>query len=95
MTTFKQELYDLTHKIENDEAELKDYQRYEYLLKKGGLSDEYIHSYLEGINSWEELIQKRKNKDANQDFTIATIVGGIVGVGIGVLIAGTFNGGGK
>ena len=89
--TYK-ELELLTQKIESNTANLNDYQRYEILLENGGLSKEYIYSYLNraGFNSWDELINARKEKERVKDNN-AKLIGGIVGLGLGILIAKLFS----
>ncbi len=84
------ELEILTQKIESNEATLKDYKRYEELLINGGLSRDYIFSYLRraGFNTWEEFAQARKTKEnerkeRNESLTVAAIVG----IGIALLIS--------
>ena len=93
MNNLYNELEILTQKIEQNSADLEDYQRYELLLKKGGLSTEYIYSYLNraGFNNWSELINARKNKENKKELTNATVVGGIIGIGLGLLLAGIFS----
>ncbi|NOZ46659.1 MAG: hypothetical protein GXO79_07725 [Chlorobi bacterium] len=93
MNNLYNELEVLTQKIEKNSADLKDYQRYELLLKKGGLSTEYIYSYLNraGFNNWNELIDARKNKENKKELTNATVIGGIIGIGLGLLLAGIFS----
>ena len=93
MNNLYNELEILTQKIEQNSADLEDYQRYELLLKKGGLSTEYIYSYLNraGFNNWNELINARKNKENKKELTNATVVGGIIGIGLGLLLAGIFS----
>lgn len=84
------ELENLTQKIESNNATLNDYKRYEQLLVEGGLSREYIFSYLQraGFNTWEELVQARRTKEnekkeRNESLTVAAIVG----IGIALLIS--------
>lgn len=93
MNSLYNELEVLTQKIEKNTAILSDYQRYEYLLKQGGLSNDYIYSYLNraGFNNWTELINARKNIE-NQETSNAIVVGGLIGIGIGLLLAGIFGG---
>ncbi|WP_299836428.1 hypothetical protein [uncultured Tenacibaculum sp.] len=86
------ELELLTQKIESNTADLNDYQRYEILLQNGGLSREYIYSYLNraGFNNWNDLINARKEKERAKDNN-AKLIGGIVGLGLGILIAKLFS----
>ncbi|GAA4292574.1 hypothetical protein [Aestuariibaculum suncheonense] len=86
------ELELLTQKIETNTADLKDYQRYEILLQNGGLSKEYIYSYLNraGFNDWNELLNARKEKERAKDNN-AKLIGGIIGLGLGILIAKLFS----
>jgi len=86
-----EELEVLTHKIENNTAELHDYRRYEYILKQGGLSQNYIYSYLNraGFSSWEELVEARKGKELSNAVG-ATFIGALIGLGIGLIIKGLF-----
>jgi hypothetical protein len=93
MDNLYSELEVLTQKIEKNSAELNDYKRYEELLQKGGLSTEYIYSYLNraGFNDWNELINARKDRE-KKETSNAVVVGGIIGLGIALLIAGIFGG---
>lgn len=93
MNNLYNELEVLTQRIEKNSANLEDYQRYELLLTKGGLTTEYIYSYLNraGFNNWNELIIARKNKENKKEVTNATVVGGIIGIGLGILLAGIFS----
>ena len=86
------ELELLTQKIESNTADLNDYHRYEILLKNGGLSREYIYSYLSraGFSDWHQLIDARKAKEIEKNNS-AKLVGGIVGLGLGILIAKLFS----
>ena len=86
------ELELLTQKIESNTAVLSDYQRYELILKNGGLSKEYIYSYLNraGFNGWIDLINARKEKEKEKD-NQAKLIGGIVGLGLGLLLAKIFS----
>lgn len=86
------ELELLTQKIESNTADLNDYQRYEILLQNGGLSREYIYSYLKraGFNNWNDLINARKQKERVKDNN-AKLIGGIIGLGLGILIAKLFS----
>jgi len=92
MNNLHNELENLTQKIEQNSANLEDYQRYELLLKKGGLTTTYIYSYLNraGFNNWNELIAARKNKENKKEVSNATVVGGLIGIGLGLLLAGIF-----
>jgi hypothetical protein len=91
MTNLYNELEVLTQKIENNTAELKDYKRYELLLEQGGLTTQYIFSYLNraGFKNWNELIEARKDKEKRKSSN-AIVVGGIIGLGIALLLAGIF-----
>lgn len=93
MTNLYNELEVLTQRIENNTAELKDYSRYEFLLQQGGLTSQYIFSYLNraGFSNWNELIEARKNIE-KEETSNAVVVGGIVGLGVGLLLAGIFGG---
>jgi len=93
MDNLYNELEVLTQKIENNSAEFDDYKRYEFLLQKGGLSTEYIYSYLNraGFKNWNELINARKNKE-KKETSNAVVVGSLIGLGIGLLLAGIFGG---
>ena len=84
------ELEVLTQKIERNTATLTDYDRYENLLQKGGLTHNYIYSYLNraGFNTWDEFLQARKQKKNDQ--MSGALVGGIIGLGIGLLLMSTF-----
>jgi hypothetical protein len=81
------ELENITQKIEQDTATLSDYQRYELLLLQGGLTKEYIYSYLNkaGFNSWQEFIDARKDKE-KKELVGAVTIGGLIGLGVGLLI---------
>lgn len=85
------ELERLTRKIENNSASLSDYQRYELLLEQGGLSRDYIYSYLDraGFDTWQDLINARKNKE-KRDLINAAAVGGLLGLGVGILLTAIF-----
>ena len=80
------ELEVISKKIENNTATIEDYKRYEYLLQSGGLSHDYIYSYLirAGFNSWEDFIAARKKKENNDKE--ASLVGAIIGLGLGLLL---------
>ena len=93
MTNLYNELEVLTKKIENNTAELKDYKKYELLLQQGGLTSQYIFSYLNraGFNNWNELIEARKDKE-KRETSNAMVVGGIIGLGVGLLLTGIFSG---
>lgn len=82
------ELEKLTQKIENNTASLDDYQKYENILLKGGLSQDYIHSYLNkaGFNTWEDLIRARQNKENGTSPLGAIALGGLIGIGLGLII---------
>ena len=84
------ELETLTQKIELNEANLNDYKRYEELLVNGGLSRDYIFSYLRraGFNTWEEFVHARKTKEnERKERNESLAVAAIVGVGIAMLIS--------
>lgn len=87
------ELELLTQKIEYNTASLSDYQRYELLLEQGGLTHDYIYSYLNraGFNSWQDLINARKDKEKSEMLN-AVAIGGLVGLGVGLLLTGLFGG---
>lgn len=90
------ELELLSQKIEKNTATLDDYKRYEKLLLNGGLSHNYIFSYLNraGFQTWEEFITARQKKEDNKDKE-ALVVGGLVGLGLGLLLLGLFSEGKK
>ena len=90
------ELETLTHKIENNTATLDDYKRYEVLLLNGGLSHDYIFSYLDraGFKNWDEFVTVRQNKEKNQQIE-AVVIGGLVGLGLALLIVALLSGGKK
>ncbi|HPV56646.1 MAG TPA: hypothetical protein PKW61_05925, partial [Tenuifilaceae bacterium] len=52
------ELEYLTKKIENNQANLNDYQKYEEILLKGGLPKSIIENNLRkaGFNTWSEFV---------------------------------------
>lgn len=87
------ELDHLCQKIENNSAKLVDYQRYEFLLTQGGLSRDYIFSYLNraGFNNWQDLINARDNQETKEIFK-AVAIGGLVGLGLGLILTGLFGG---
>lgn len=91
MNNLGHELEFLSKKIEQNTANLNDYHRYEALLRDGGLSHDYIFSYLNkaGFNSWEEFLNARNKKQKDKDAD-ATIVGGLIGLGLGLLLLGIF-----
>lgn len=92
MNDLSHELEVLTHKIEQNTATITEYHRYELLLKEGGLSSEYIFSYLRraGFNSWQELVDARKDKEGKKETQNAVAIGGLLGLGLGLLLAGIF-----
>ncbi len=91
MNNLYNELEALTKKIEYNTAELQDYKRYELLLEQGGLTSNYIFSYLKraGFDNWGELIEARKDKE-KKETSNAVVVGGLIGLGIGLLLLGIF-----
>ena len=90
------ELELLSRKIEQNTATLEDYKRYEVLLLNGGLSHNYIFSYLNqaGFRTWEDFVAARQKKQNDKDKE-AALVGGLVGLGLGLLLLGLFSGGNK
>jgi hypothetical protein len=85
------ELELLSNKIEQNTATLDDYRRYELLLLNGGLSHDYIYSYLNrvGFNTWEDFISARQQKERDKNIE-ASVVGGLIGLGLGLLLVGLF-----
>jgi len=83
------ELELLTRKIETNTATIEDYKRYEVLLLNGGLTHEYIFSYLNqaGFKNWEDFIKTRQKKQTDKD-NEAALIGGLVGLGLGLLLLG-------
>ncbi|WP_338376495.1 hypothetical protein [uncultured Flavobacterium sp.] len=83
----------LSQKIEKNTATLEDYKRYENLLLNGGFTHDYIFSNLNraGFWSWEEFIAARQKKEKDKD-TEANIVGGLIGIGLGLLLLGMWEG---
>ena len=84
------ELEHLSNKIEINTATIEDYKRYETLLIGAGLPRDYIFAYLKkaGFNSWEDLVYARRRKEQiRQERLEAAVVGGIVGLGVGLLLA--------
>jgi hypothetical protein len=84
------ELESLANKIENNTANLADYRRYEQLLANAGLPRTYIFSYVKraGFSSWEEFIKARiLQEKVHQENQKAKAVGGLVGIGLGLLLA--------
>lgn len=90
------ELELLSQKIEKNTATIDDYKRYETLLLNGGLSHNYIFSYLNraGFRTWEEFVSARQRKQSDKD-SEAVVVGGLIGLGLGLLLLGLFDGGKK
>jgi hypothetical protein len=86
------ELELLSYKIGQNTATLEDYKRYEVLLHNGGLSHDYIFSYLNqaGFRTWEDFIAARRKKQNDKDKE-ATLVGGLIGLGLGLLLLGIFD----
>ena len=74
-------------KIERNEAVLADYRRYEHLLLRAGLSEEYVHSYLYrgGFSSWEDFYRARLDQESANRVS-GTAVGAILGLGMGMLL---------
>ncbi|MEP2936864.1 MAG: hypothetical protein ABJM06_00620 [Gilvibacter sp.] len=91
MNNLYDELEVLTQKIENNTANLDDYNRYESILLQGGLSLDYIHSYLNraGFRDWNDLVLARRSKEVEKS-TNAGVIGAIIGLGLGLLIAELF-----
>jgi hypothetical protein len=84
------ELEQLTKLIENNRASLENYKRYEQILINGGLSRDFIFSYLNraGFNSWEEFVNARQNKESEvKEKKESWAVAAIIGIGIGLLIS--------
>jgi hypothetical protein len=84
------ELEQLTELIENNSASLENYKRYEQILINGGLSRDFIFSYLNraGFNSWEEFVNARQNKESEvKEKKESWAVAAIIGIGIGLLIS--------
>jgi|GEM_PF-2947708 len=80
----------LAFKIENNTAQLTDYQNYENLLINVGLPRDFIFSYLKkaDIDSWEALLEARtKQEKMQKENRKAMAIGGVVGIGIGVVLA--------
>jgi hypothetical protein len=91
MNNLYHELEILTRKIEQNTATLDDYNRYETILLQGGLSSDYIHSYLirAGFSNWNDLVLARRNKEQEKSQN-AGVIGALVGLGLGLLIAEIF-----
>jgi len=84
------EIQHIAYKIENNTAQLTDYQNYETLLTEVGLPRDFIFSYLKkaDIDSWEALVEARAKEEKMQRENLkAMAVGGVVGIGIGVVLA--------
>lgn len=84
------ELENLTIRIENNSANLKDYLRYEQILINAGLPREYIFSYLQraGFSTWQEFINARNIKQQIQKEKLESLaIGGLIGIGIGLLLS--------
>ncbi len=90
---FNDKISQLAKRIDNGTANLQDYYSYESLLLESGLSKEYIYSYLNeaGLKSWEELLRVRKIKEKQRDIKYAILIGGLVGISTGILLAQVFN----
>jgi hypothetical protein len=85
------ELESLTFRIDNNSASLDDYKRYELLLVNAGLPKHYIYDYLRraGFSNWDDFVRARKIKEQSHQENLETaVVGGIIGLGIGLLLAG-------
>lgn len=84
------ELEVLTQRIEQNSATLADYKRYEFLLLSGGLTHDYIFSFLNraGFNTWEDFISARRNKEQRNKDMEGAVVGGLIGLGLGLLLIG-------
>lgn len=92
--SFYSELENLAGKIENNTANLADYRRYEQILTNAGLPRTYIFSYIKraGFFSWEEFIKARIHQErAHQENQKAMAVGGLVGIGLGLILAGALS----
>ena len=95
MVTINRSLYNelesLTYRIDINSATLDDYRKYESLLVNAGLPKEYIYNYLRraGFTNWDDLVKARKIKEKTHQENVETaVVGGIIGLGLGVLLAG-------
>ncbi len=85
------ELEALTFRIDNNSASLDDYKRYELLLVNAGLPKQYMYDYLRraGFSNWDDFVKARKVKEkTHQENIESTVVGGIIGLGLGLLLAG-------
>jgi hypothetical protein len=82
----------LTKKIEQNTASLDDYKHYEKLLMNGGLTHNFIYSYLNraGFNSWTDFVKARQSKQQDVE---ASDIGALIGLGLGILLlAALFSG---
>lgn len=86
------ELVLLTNKIQQNTADIQDYIRYEKLLTQGGLPSEKAQMLLKraGFSNWSEFYNARNNV-INSKKVEANIIGGLVGLGVGLLIASLFD----
>jgi hypothetical protein len=80
------ELELLSKKIEANTAIVEDYKQYEKLLLSGGLTHDFIFSYLTkaGFSSWGDLVNARKKMNSHNE-TEASLVGGLLGLGLGII----------
>jgi hypothetical protein len=90
--TIWNELDVLTKKIEYNSATIDDYNRYEYLLSKGGLSRDYVRTFLNkaGFKTWNDFVNAR-NAKVKDERVSGAMVGGLIALGLGLLLAGLFS----
>lgn len=80
-------LRELTDKIEQNQANLDDYLRFEQLLNQGGLGHEFILNYLNkaGFRDWSDFCEARQWKK-NSEIIGGVVVGGLLGMAAAVII---------
>lgn len=85
-------LENLTKKIEKNQADINDYQKYEDILLKGGLPKSIIDQSLKdaGFETWIDFVSARQDKEKEKNIESA-VIGGLIGLGLGLLIAALFD----
>ncbi len=82
----------LIQKIKRNQAALNDYQQFEALLSKGGISKSQLFHVLsnEGYYSWDSYMNARNHAVSLEDKrkTEVNIIGGILGLALLALLLG-------